>query len=595
MPEEIAGATQSVLRASMMRSGKWASGVAVVGGFVADVLNPLAPFAAYIAMAAAVAALVIAIAVVFRLLVVDKGVPALIFASTVAAIAGGLYTLQQQNDQEQGLLAGLVPAVAKLQESVGIVAARVEEIQQTVTETQKTVSEVKQATDDIAANQQEQAVKTDRLQETAEDLSRKTEVIAENQAKQQETTEKLVESTDKLAASIETIADSFQALASQGGIIPDPQRPDEFYHNARVYELTGDMVNARRAYLAFANFDVDAIDPYIRFATLLRVQDGKAGAREVFGVLAEKSKALSVKLVHALQFDDAQRVERVRNFIAANPDFAPAYFVYSEEFSEDRLGSQSLADKRNEADALTKFLSYEADGRLLPFFVDQTLLADWIDRANRRLTALGSVMDASAFAPKLIPQRSNQGWMVTVTLSEAATGISWRLGTDGPFTDTGFLQMNDPRTGKPMPNPTFALPDDTAATIIGIKYLDIRGQEAGPFDIAFTPEASLQDQNKQILDQFWTSWIAFDASGNKGLVYFTHLMSYRCAIKEAKYGLNGAALTESIEMPACNMKDPYALPDGFLPFFKVGDDVTSMSMQLTYVDGTQSPVREFRR
>lgn len=579
----------------MARSGKWASGIAVVGGFVADVLNPLAPFAAYIAMAAAVAALVIAIAVVFRLLVVDKGVPALIFASTVAAIAGGLYTLQQQNDQEQGLIAGLVPAVAKLQESVGIVTARVEEIQQTVTETRKTVNEVKQTTDEIAAGQEEQAAKTDRLQETAENLDKKTDLIAENQAKQQETTEKLVESTDKLAASIETIADSFEALASQGGIIPDPQRPDEFYHNARVYELTGDMVNARRAYLAFANFDVDAIDPYIRFATLLRVQDGKVGAREVFGVLADKSKALAVKLVHALQFDDAQRVERVRNFIAANPDFAPAYFLYSEEFSEDRLGVQSLADKRAEAEALTKFLSYEADGRLLPFFVDQTLLADWIDRANRRLTALGNVMDASAFVPKLIPQRSNQGWMVTVTLSEAATGISWRLGTDGPYTDTGFLQMNDPRTGKPMPNPTFALPDDTGANIIGIKYLDIRGQETGPFDIAFTPEASLQDQNKQILDQFWTSWIAFDASGNKGLVYFTHLMSYRCAIKEAKYGLNGSALTESIEMPACNMEDPYALPDGFLPFFKVGDDVTSMSMQLTYVDGTQSPVREFRR
>ena len=39
-------------------------------------------------------------------------------------------------------------------------------------------------------------------------------------------------------------------------------------------ELGGDMLNARRSYLGFANFDVDAIDPYLRFATLLRVQDG---------------------------------------------------------------------------------------------------------------------------------------------------------------------------------------------------------------------------------------------------------------------------------------------------------------------------------
>ena len=48
-------------------------------------------------------------------------------------------------------------------------------------------------------------------------------------------------------------------------------------------------------------------------------------------------------------------------------------------------------------------------------------------------------------------------------------------------------------------------------------------------------------------------------------------------------------------MPPCNDKDPYAIPDNYLPYFKVGDDVTSMSVQITYADGTQSPVREFKR
>jgi TolA-binding protein len=595
MPDAIGNAAQGLLRASLVRSGKWASGIAFAGGLVADVLTPLAPFAAYISMAAAVAALVLAIAIAFRLMVVDKGLPALVFAATVAAISGGIYTLAQQNEAEEGLIAGLVPAIAELQKSMGIVTARVEEIQQTVTETQQTVEEVKKTTEEVAALQEVQGAKTDRLQDTAEDLAKKTEEIVAGQAAQQATTEKLVDSTEKIAASIETIADGFAALASQGGIIADPKTPQDHYHNARVHELTGDMLNARRSYLAFADFDVDAIDAYIRFAKLLRVQDGRAGAREVFGVLAEKNKSLSVKLVHAMQFDDAQRLERVRNFVAANPDFAPAYFVYSEEFSADRLGAQSLADKRNEAEALTRFLSYENDGGLLKFYIDHTLLAEWIERANLRLTALGNVTDPSLFMPKLISQRSNQGWMVTVTLSEPATAISWRLGTDGPFTDTGFLQMNDQTTGKPMPNPSFALPSDAKATIIGVRYRDIRGNEAGPFDIAFAPEASLQDQNKQILDQFWTSWIAFEASGNVGNVYFTHLMSYRCAIKEAKYGVNGAAPSTALKLPACNMEDPYALPDGFLPFFKVGNDVTSMSVQLTYVDGTQSTVREFNR
>ena len=146
-----------------------------------------------------------------------------------------------------------------------------------------------------------------------------------------------------------------------------------------------------------------------------------------------------------------------------------------------------------------------------------------------------------------------------------------------------------------MPNPSFAVPDDTGADTIALKYLDIRGREAGPFDMPFDPQAALVEGNKQVLEQFWTSWIAFDASGNTGNVYFSHLLSYRCAIKAVRYSLDGDALDKALELPACNPKDPYALPDGFLPFFAVGPEVKSMSVQVTYADGSLSPLRVFKR
>ena len=53
---DLGAAGQSLLRASLSRTGKWAGGLGVVGGFVADILSPLAPFAAYIALAGAVTA-----------------------------------------------------------------------------------------------------------------------------------------------------------------------------------------------------------------------------------------------------------------------------------------------------------------------------------------------------------------------------------------------------------------------------------------------------------------------------------------------------------------------------------------------------------
>ncbi|MER9289043.1 methyl-accepting chemotaxis protein [Mesorhizobium sp. M0518] len=596
------GAAPSLIRASLSRTGKWAGSVAFIGGAVSDILNPLAPFAAYIALIAAVAAIIIAIAIVLRLVLAARALPALIFATTAAAVAGGVYGLQQQTNAQNGVIASLVPAIAGLQQSIGIVSEKVAKIEQTVTQTQKTVEQLKQSTDtvakktdEIASAQQQQTQQTAEVQKTTDEVKKQNETLAAGQAQQQAQTEKLQATTQQIAASIDTIAKGFAALAVQGGAIAEPKRPDEFYHNARVYELSGDMLNARRSYLAFAGFDVDAIDPYTRFATLLRVQDGKAGAREVFGALADKGKALSIKLVHIQQFDDAQRLDKLNAFIAANADFAPAYFLLAQEFSEDRLGAQTLADKRNEAKALTKFTSYEKDGGLLTYFVDQTQLADWLDRSRSRLAALADVLDPARFVPSLTPMRSNQGWSMTISLPEPATAISWRMGNSGPFTDTGFLAMNDQTTGKPMANPSFEMPDSTVAGIIAIKYLDIRGRETGPFDIRFDPEAALQQGNKQILDQFWTSWIAFDASGNHGLVYFTQMLSYRCAIKQVHYSLNGAALDKEIKMPRCDKKDPYAIPYDYQPYFKVADSVKSMSVQVTYTDGTKSPVREYKR
>jgi uncharacterized protein YoxC len=278
-----------LLRASLARTGRWAASLGLVAGIVSDILNPLAPFAAYIAMVAAVAAAIIASAIVFRLVLTTRAMPALVFATTTAAIAGGIYALQQNRSADNGVIASLIPAVAELQQSMGIVAARVEKIEQTVTETQQTVTETQKAVDGVKQSTDQIATRQDAQTEQIGEVKQSTDEIAAKQDAQAKQVGELQKSTEQIAVSIDAIAKGFAALAAQGSTIADPKRPDEFYHNARVQELGGDMVNARRSYLAFASFDIDAIDPYQRFATLLRVQDGRAGAREVFGELAGRA------------------------------------------------------------------------------------------------------------------------------------------------------------------------------------------------------------------------------------------------------------------------------------------------------------------
>lgn len=528
----------AALRASLFRSGRWAAGIAAIGGFVADVLQPLAPFAAWIAIAAALGAILIAAGLLFKFIAADRGGPALVFAVATLAVTGGLWATQRATAAENGVFADLIPAIAQIQQSLGIIQQKIEKIEAKV--------------DEIGAK------------------------------------------TDEIAGSVAAIAEAFANLGKQGGLIAEPTKPEEFYHNARIHELGGDMVNARAAYLAFARFGVDAIDPYLRLATLLRVQDGRAGAREVIGELVRQKPSTALELIHLLQFDDAQRREKLDAFLKAHADYAPAWKFLADEFSEDKLGQRSLADKRAEGEALDKFLAFEPDGKLVPYFVDHTLLDEWLQDARRRKTALGD-LGGGTFQPTLQFMPGNAGTTVVISLPEAATAIFWRMAGEASFRDTGLMDSVDQRTGKPMPRPNFELSKDTKAGTIEIKYADLTGREVGPFAFPFDPASAVRDAQRKMLEQTWTSWIVFDASGFRGNVYFSQIASMRCAVKAVRYGLNEEPLDKSIELPPCNVADPYALPEGFLPYFKVGEEVKAIRLQIDWADGQQSEVKTFNR
>lgn len=188
--------------------------------------------------------------------------------------------------------------------------------------------------------------------------------------------------------------------------------------------------------------------------------------------------------------------------------------------------------------------------------------------------------------------RSNSGWMVNVSLPEAATQFGYRVGDKGTFTDPGFIDALDQRTGGRMPKTYFEMPPDQGKTTIYVTWRDKRGEQADVFPINFDPTGALAGEQKSLLEQFWTSWIAFrEFQGMK--VYFTQLITYRCGIKQVRYGYNDGAVDKVFELPPCDPADPNSVPYEAKIYMSVPPKTASMSVQLTYVDGTQSPVRTF--
>ena len=99
--------------------------------------------------------------------------------------------------------------------------------------------------------------------------------------------------------------------------------------------------------------------------------------------------------------------------------------------------------------------------------------------------------------------------MVNVSLPEAATQFGYRAGDKGEFTDPGFLDVLDQRTGGLMPKTYFEMAPDQGKTTIYVTWRDKRGEQADVVPINFDPTAALTEEQKKLLEQFWTSWIAF--------------------------------------------------------------------------------------
>ena len=220
--------------------------------------------------------------------------------------------------------------------------------------------------------------------------------------------------------------------------------------------------------------------------------------------------------------------------------------------------------------------------------------------APQKLAALPPVsvprmpQNDSVNAPIAMFSRHNGGWTVVFSIADPTLGISWRMGETSEFRETGFMDTLDPRTRKRMPNPSIELAADAPAATLQVRYVDVSGELQGPFPIKFDPEAALIHDQRKILDMTATSWLSF-REFNGLLVYYTHLMSYRCAIREARVGIESAVPDKVLKMPPCDPRDPSVIPHDALPYLKLAPTTQFVSVELTYRDGSVSEIESFRR
>jgi hypothetical protein len=231
-----------------------------------------------------------------------------------------------------------------------------------------------------------------------------------------------------------------------------------------------------------------------------------------------------------------------------------------------------------------------SDGRTIEVLPQIAALPPSVSSRQERRDSTG---DASINAPIANFLRHNGGWSVTLSFADPVTAISWRLGESGPFKETGFADAFDPRTRKRQPNSQLQLDADTPASTLYVRYIDVNGDTVGPFPIRFDPMAAIEKDFRKTLEMTSGSWVAF--GGYSGLlVYVTHLVTYRCAIREARIGIDSTVPDRKLVLPPCDLNDPSKIPEKAELYLRVPPTTKMVSVELTYRDGSVSELKTFR-
>ena len=393
----------------------------------------------------------------------------------------------------------------------------------------------------------------------------------------------------RILSSVEEMRESFSSYNESGGIILDPDSPEQFYFNAKISELKGDYGSARRFFIEYFRFDVECIDPHLRFLQFLKVQEGLEGARETYRHVVRDSDSVVHQLAGALIWDRAERVAKLEAFLDAHPQCGPACYLLSEDFSKTRLGTQTLEDRRREKQLIEQFQQLDGEGHVVRWFVDKSLVAEWRDDANCRLEFLRDnevVLDSPVDVAWL---SHNDGWVGTIQIAEIATEIFWKKPGGDSFSSTGFLSTRCYSTGEPQPQRIIELPKVTERTNIEVSYKNLNGEMMGPYSAPLDPFVQSYDETKQILNISKRSWVSLREYNGKTLLYFTHLLTHRGGLQQIAYGLDSNPRFRVL-FPEYD-KPGMAPIDADVPvFITIPDETQYVTVQVTFKDGEISEI-----
>ena len=256
-----------------------------------------------------------------------------------------------------------------------------------------------------------------------------------------ETAEQVAAMATAQAQGFADIQESFAALQmGQGTIVENPTTPQEWYSNARLYQLRGDTANAIRSYEGYFQFNLEYVDPLVEYSALLKATDGIARARQTLtDMLNAHPDNLSLDLAVTRLLDTPQeRLERFTALSARAPQYGPVFAELGDEYTRaiSATPTQDLIQKQT--DAYTRLFELEEQQLFTRYHIDKLQAQERLESARKMLDAFATAQTAFDKTEIQITQYYNGAQFIFI-FAEAGSAQKLLFGIDEPQpkTDTG--------------------------------------------------------------------------------------------------------------------------------------------------------------
>ncbi len=397
------------------------------------------------------------------------------------------------------------------------------------------------------------------------------------------------------------VADAINRQVAYGVVTEEPKEPYEFYANARVYELRGDSANAVRMYEKYLTFSPDYVDPHYQYQRYLRATEGRTAAREIYNEMKfDRPEDRTLQFAAALLQTPTQRKTQLEAFVRDHPDFAPALYALSLDYSQRRLGSQTTSDKRRERELLESFMALHEDGLYVKYFIDKPAAEAEIEDATERLAALSVIAtDVLENPVSLNASVGGGGFMMYLNITDLNHQEIFVKLPGEDFESLGITETRNFTTGAPMPKAYFDLPNDAPAMEIEVKYTDSKGVEQGPYTVTFDPEEtlykSIKDTYMAANERQWVHFQYWEADGDDPAyvnVIFP-VLNYPCVVEKAYFAIDSDTPDRPLEFGACDPLKPLHSSWTVDSIVRVPPETGYVSLQVHYKDGEVTEVKRY--